>query len=185
MNFLSLILSAILVCQVAAHPVSKRLYQPTSPMFSLIAEHDGAVFQAHLVKFDGTDLKLVADEAAFFGRIKANNGYVLNIPSADNSTNSTNSGVPPSTTNVLIDDHDKLTTTVGAATEHFGIEKSLLTYKNSTSFVACGDQSYRGEYSVYFKPGSNFTCPFNSTGYDINLRVQVDATVNYNPNVNI
>jgi hypothetical protein len=207
MQFFAAILSILAVLNfVAAYPVEKRFYQPSSPVFSLIAHHQGAVFQYHLVKFDGHDLTLADDVLAFFGRIKANNGYVLNIPkgvnydlnsniasnyinatnytNATSYTNATNSTILPSPQNVYIDKNNKLTTTKNnTSTEHFGISHSLLTYKNSTKFLACPTFSYRRNYDVYFNDGAK-KCPRNATGYDITLMVQVDATVNYTPETN-
>lgn len=171
---------------IAAYPVQKRIYQPTSPVFSLIAHHQGAVFQDNLVKFDGVELTLASDDKAFFGRIKANNGYVLNIPLANQSSNSSyNASVTaPSNINVYVDKDNKLTTTKNnTSSSHFGVSHSLLTYKNSTKFRACPTSSYRGEYLVYFDDGKTL-CPRNATGYDITLLVQIAATLNYNPDTN-
>ncbi|ODV65981.1 hypothetical protein HYPBUDRAFT_112610 [Hyphopichia burtonii NRRL Y-1933] len=166
-----------LLSLVNALPILPRLYQPSSGQFSLIAHHQGAQFQYHLVKYDDDDLKLNADEEAFFGRIKANNGYVLNIPGATNGTDE-----QPSPVNVLVDESNKLTiapTPVEGLTG-FGIEDSLLTYQNVSTFVACPDENFRGEYSIYW----NTDCPNQAQGYSIELLVQSDATVNYNPDTN-
>lgn len=177
----------VFVTNVCALTLPKRFYQPTSPMFSMIALHNGSVFQYNLVKYDGTDLLLHADDKAFFGRIKANNGYVLNIPGASGSSNNTNSTtVPPSNVNVRVDKHNKLTTTTATnkSSTHFGVRKSLLTYKNSTNFKACPLRTYRGEYEIYTNHHNNTRCPFNATGYDISLLVQIDATLNYDSSTN-
>lgn len=178
----------IFVGHVCALALPKRFYQPTSPMFSMIALHNGSVFQYNLVKYDGTDLLLHADDKAFFGRIKANNGYVLNIPGATGNSNNTNStsSVPPSNVNVRVDKNNKLTTTTRAnqSTTHFGVRRSLLTYKNSTHFKACPLTNYRGEYEIYANNLNKTRCPRNATGYDISLLVQIDATLNYDSSTN-
>lgn len=170
--------------------IGKRFYQSSSPNFSLIAHHKGKVFQYHLVKYNENELVLNADEQAFFGRIKASNGYVLNIPDYKNSSmissNSTSNSTvsPPSPTNIEVDDERQLIIadkpTNGST--NFGISKSLLTFKNSTEFLACGDHSYRNEYKIYWNLPH---CPDNSTGYDITLLVQGDATINYNEKTNV
>lgn len=181
LSFASLFLLFVGLCM--AFPF-RRFYQPTSPVFSLIAHHEGAVFQYNLVKFDGTDLLLNADETAFFGRIRASTGYVLNIPYGTNSSRNVSI---PSLINVHVDPKTGLlgsTKIANASLTHFGISHSLLSYKNSTSFLACPDMSYRGQYRVYWK-GQNITsCPRNVTGYDINLLVQIDATINYDTQTN-
>lgn len=185
---LSLLLFLAFASNICALALPKRFYQPTSPMFSMIALHNGSVFQYNLVKYDGEELLLHADEKAFFGRIKANNGYILNIPGASGTSNNTNSSasVPPSNVNVHVDKHNKLTTTTKAnqSTTHFGVRKSLLTYKNSTAFKACPLHDYRGEYEIYANPHNGTRCPMNSTGYDISLLVQIDATLNYDSSTN-
>lgn len=164
----------------------KRFFQSTSPTFSLIAYHNGSVFQYNLVKYDGTDLVLHQDDKAFFGRIRAHEGYILNLPAANASNNSSKSYLP-STVNVRVDNTSRLTTTSESnlSSEHFGISHSLLTYHNSTRFLACPSNSYTGGYHIYFKGKRNLTCPTNSTGYDIALLVQVDATTEYNPETNV
>lgn len=180
-NFVSLFLLYVCLCSAFAF---RRFYQPTSPVFSLIAHHEGAVFQYNLVKFDGEDLLLNADESAFFGRIRASTGYVLNIPYGTNSSRNVSL---PSLTNVHVDTKTGLlssTKAANASLTHFGISHSLLSYKNSTSFLACPDMSYRGQYRVFWK-GQNITsCPRNATGYDITLLVQIDATINYDIKTN-
>ncbi|CAK7893651.1 hypothetical protein CAAN1_08S00496 [[Candida] anglica] len=179
------ILSLFLSATALAAPL-KRFYQPSSPVFSLIAVHNGAQFQYNLVKFDGHELLLGADDKAFFGRIRANGGYILNIPKANASANATDS---PSSDSVYVDKFNRLVSTSAPsnASQHFGIEKSLLSYQNSTKFLACPEVGYRGEYGVYFQgenKNSTSICPRNSTGYEITLLVQVDATVNYTPETN-
>lgn len=161
----------------------KRLFAPTSPVFSLIAHHKGAVFQYHLVKYDDDQLLLNADETAFFGRIKAQNGYVLNIPDYTNSTSNSTSQVPPSATNIEVDDHNQLVIAKRPidGSPHFGISDSKLTFHNSSSFLACPDLSYRSEYRIYWNIPD---CPNNSTGYDIDLIVQIDGHINYDESTN-
>lgn len=170
---------------VQAVPITKRLYRPSSQVFSVIAHHEGAVFQYNLLKWNGEDLVLNADEQAFFGRVRASEGYVLNLPGSlktDNATQGT-----ANTTNVHVDPETyKLTTTNSAAnsTHGFGITAQKLTYKNSTGFLACPDRSYRGEYSVYWGNNNSTRCPYNATGYNVELIVETDAYVNYNPSTN-
>lgn len=171
----------LLILQINCLSV-KRFFQPTSPVFSLIAHHEGKKFQYNLVKFNGTDLVLGADKQAFFGRIKGNHGYVLNLPMA-NGTNTTF----PSTRNVYVKDDYSLGTTMkpNISSEHFGIVNSLLTYKNSSRFVACPDQSTKGQFEIYANTKTkNITCPSKSRGFDIRLLVQLDAHINYNPKSN-
>lgn len=162
----------------------KRFFAPSSPMFSLIAHHKGEEFQYNLVKFNGSDIVLGGDEQAFFGRIKANNGYTLNLPLA-NGTNTTY----PSNRTVYVDKTYKLTTTAlqNQSSEHFGLNNSLLTYQNSSKFMACPNPMEKGQYEIYANTkAKNITCPSNSTGFEIALLVQlqVDAGINYNPSTN-
>lgn len=166
-------------------PLTKRLYRPSSQVFSIIAHHEGKVFQYNLLKWDGEDLVLNADEEAFFGRVRASEGYILNLPGSDKSSNGTQTVAD--TVNVHVNPSTyKLTTTTSAAnsTHGFGITAQKLTYKNSTGFLACPNLNYRGEYSVYWGNKNQTNCPFNATGYNIELIVQTDATVNYNPLTN-
>lgn len=154
MKLTSLLSFLFLATFLEALPIdkSKRLYQPTSPIFTLIAQHKGEDFKYKLVKFDGKDLILNADESLFFGRIRANGGYTLNIPFGNNTSNYTNPpGVqnasnvssgnglqPPLSSSVFIDGANKLTVASNrSASFGFGISNSLLTYQNSTSFLAC------------------------------------------------
>ncbi|ODV76923.1 uncharacterized protein CANTADRAFT_57532 [Suhomyces tanzawaensis NRRL Y-17324] len=208
MNFASWIAAVLLYVNFAlALPVGKRFYQATSPVFSLIAHHQGKEFQYNLVKFNGEDLELGVDEPAFFGRIRANQGYVLNIPFGNSSNgtfsqsqNSSNTTYPLNT-NVYVDKAGKLTTTANnTSSRGFGISGSLLTYQNSTKFLACpviaagrANRTLRTNttrlndtlgYDIYFKGNSSAACPYNLTGYDISLLVQVSATVNYSPETN-
>lgn len=162
----------------------KRLFAPSSPVFSLIAHHKGEKFHDNLVKFNGTDLVLGVDEPAFFGRIKANNGYALSIPFA-NGTNSTF----PSNKTVFVDKNYKLTTAslLNQSSQHFGINNSLLTYQNSSKFLACPDAKAKGQFEIYASTkAKNITCPSHSIGYEISLLVQLqlDAGINYNPSTN-
>lgn len=185
LNMFSTVISTLLLAQYAlCAPISEALYQPSSAMFSLIALHNGAQFQSNLVKFDGSELKLVADDKAFFGRIKANNGYVLNIPSPGQGNTTT---LQPSNTNVKVDNDYRMTTTTvgGDASEDFGLENSLLIYQGSNQFLACPDDNYRGEYSVYFNHDNNTACPFDAIGYNITLLAQMDSTINYSNETNI
>lgn len=179
--FFNLLLLAL--CAVAV-PV-KRLYRPSSAVFSVIAHHEGAVFQYNLLKYNGKELVLNADEKAFFGRVRASQGYVLNLPGSDKSDNSTQQVA--NNTNVHVDPKTyQLTTTIGSrnATHGFGITNQKLTYRNSTGFLACPDNSYRGEYLVYWGNNNRTACPNKARGYNIELIVETDATINYNPSTN-
>lgn len=187
-NYFMLLLLA--ATAVVAAPVDKRFYQPTSPVFSLIAHHNGSVFQYNLVKFDGTELVLDADDKAFFGRIRANNGYILNLPKAVQTNSLYNaSSDQASTTSVIVNKHNQLVTTESPtnASQNFGVSHSLLTYKGSNKFVACPILLYKQSYGIFFQgnvTNSSFICPQNATGYPINLMVQIDATLNFNPDTN-
>lgn len=187
-----LISTIFVICTLAtavfAAPLEKRIYQPTSAVLSLIAHHKGAVFQYNLVKYDGSELVLDADDAAFFGRIKGSNGYTLNLPKAY-ANSSSNSSELAATTSVVVNNNSQLVTaeTAANATTEFGIENSLLTYKGSNKFVACPDGSYRKQYGIYFlgnATNSTSVCPGKALGYEIQLMTQVDATLNYTPETN-
>lgn len=176
----------VLISTILAVPITKRLYRPSSPVFSIIAHHEGAVFQYHLLKWDGKDLVLNADEQAFFGRVRASEGYILNLPGSNHSANATQSVAR--TTNVHVDPKTfKLTTTNSSlnSTHGFGIDKQKLTYKNSSAFLACPGNSYRGEYYLYWGNHNKTTCPNKARGYTVDLIVQTDATVNYTPETNV
>lgn len=178
LNFLLLALCAVAV------PV-KRLYRPSSAVFSVIAHHEGAVFQYNLLKYNGKELVLNADEKAFFGRVRASEGYVLNLPGSVKSNNTTQ--LLSNNTNVHIDAKTyQLTTTESAsnATHGFGIVDQKLTYSNSSGFLACPSNSYRGEYLVYWGNNNKTSCPNKARGYTIELIVETDATINYNPSTN-
>lgn len=170
-----------LLLLTSAQPLWRRFFQPSSPMFSVIAHHKGAVFQYHLLKTDGHDLLLNADETAAFGRIRATQGYILNLPG-------TNSLQPvPENKNVHVDPETYKLSVVDNlvnATQGFGIEHQKLTFRNSSGFLACPDDGYRGEYHLYWGNYNFTSCPNNAQGYDVELLVQVDATVNYNPQTN-
>lgn len=165
------------VCFSEAYPLLKKELQPTSPTFSLIALHQGAQFQSNLVKFDGIDLKLWADAPPFFGRIKGNQGFVLNIPDA--------TFPPPSPVAVVVDSKGRLTSNANTTTEalgNFGISSSLLTFNGSSDFLACPSGNYRSEYDIYALTGeTNCPNPEFGYGYNITLLVQVLATVDYLP----
>lgn len=187
MLWTSILTPLMAISVVSGMPIFKRLYQPSSPVFSVIAHHEGAVFQYHLLKWDGEDLVLNADEKAFFGRVQAQNDYILNLPGSKKSDNATQS--IPHTTSVVVDPETfKLSTTESPvnASHGFGIEKQKLTYQNSTGFLACPSPGYRGEYYVYFGNNNKTECPPESfsKGYPIELIVESDSTVNYNPKTN-
>ncbi|SGZ57155.1 CIC11C00000005236 [Sungouiella intermedia] len=185
MHIAFLINLLIFVSTINAFPLWKRLYRPSSPVFSVIAHHEGKVFQYHLLKWDGTDLVLNTDEQAFFGRVRASEGYILNLPGSNKTANSTQ-GLAD-TTNVYVDPKTyKLSTTKSPlnSTTGFGIDAQKLTYKNSTEFLACPGNSYRGEYYVYWGNNNKTVCPNDARGYTIDLIVQTDATINYNPETN-
>lgn len=189
MNLLSLVISLYVICLAQAVPLPsffKRLYSPSSPVFSVIAHHQGAVFQYNLLKWDGKDLVLNADEQAFFGRVRASEGYILNLPGSNKTANATQ-GIA-NTYNVHVNPKtNKLSTTLEAAnsTQGFGIIQQKLSYKNSTEFLACPDGSYRDVYHVYWGNNNKTVCPRRANGYNIELIVQVDATVNYTPQTNV
>lgn len=171
----------VFITAILAAPLDKRLYQPTSPVFSLIAHHNGSVFTDNLVKVDSAGLSLLSDNKAFYGRIMASNGYILNLP--QDSSNQ----LVAATTAVYVDKHNQLVTTDSPvnASSSFGIKHSLLTYKESNQFIACPSFSFMEDYGIFFKGNATtFVCPGNSSGYDIQLMVQVDATVNYDQESN-
>lgn len=186
MHFANLLSSFIvLLCTAQALPLSKRFYSPSSPVFSVIAHHEGGVFQYNLLKWNGEDLLLNADEKAFFGRVRASQGYVLNLPIDGTLLNGTQEAA--GTANVHVDPQThKLTTTLDAnsASHDFAINDSKLSYKNSTEFLACPDLSYQGQYHVYWGNYNQTLCPRNVRGYSVELLVQVDAYTNYTPESN-
>lgn len=190
MNPLTLVLSLFFLCfNAQAIPLPnlfKRLYSPNSPTFSVIAHHEGAVFQYNLLKWDGKDLVLNADEQAFFGRVRASEGYILNLPGSNKTAGATQSQA--NTVNVHVDPKTyKLSTTSQAAnsTTGFGIIEQKLSYQNSTAFLACPDGSYRDEYHVYWSNNNQTLCPGMFNGYTIELIVQTDAAVTYTPQTNV
>lgn len=141
---LSLINLFILVQAVLAAPLARRDGLTTSPMFTLVAFHRGKEFQYNMVKYNGTNLELARDEPAFFGHIEADSGYTLTIPeislgpaTAPLMTVMDLIDYPSEEANVTVASDGKLVTNAGEASSHFGIENSLLTYKNSSSFMAC------------------------------------------------
>lgn len=191
MLFSYILQCVVLLACVLAAPLKKRFYSPSSPVFSVIAHHKGRVFSYNLLKFDGEDLLLNADEEAFFGRVRAAQGYILNLPLVNTTTNRTSIDdklSTPGTINVRVDPKThKLTTTRKAneSSHGFGISKQKLTYHNLTEFLACPTASYRGEYELYWG-GRNVThCPNNSTGYIVELITQTDATIDYTPETNV
>ncbi|QBM87169.1 hypothetical protein METSCH_B03680 [Metschnikowia aff. pulcherrima] len=186
MHFANLLTTLFLLLSTAyAVPIYKRLYRPSSEVFSVIAHHEGGVFQYHLLMWDGEDLLLNADTKAFFGRVRASQGYILNLPINGTLMNGTQEAA--GTANVHVDPLTyKLTTTPNAnnATHGFGIHDSKLTYQNSSSFLACPDLSYQGQYHVYWGNNNQTQCPFGARGYTVDLLVQIDAYTNYNPSSN-
>lgn len=190
MNPLTLLVSFFLLClnaqAIPLPTLMKRLYSPNSPTFSVIAHHEGAVFQYNLLKWDGKDLVLNADEQAFFGRVRASEGYILNLPGSNKTAGATQGQA--NTVNVHVDPKTyKLSTTLQAAnsTTGFGIIEQKLSYKNSTAFLACPDGSYRDEYHVYWSNNNQTSCPGMLNGYTIELIVQTDAAVTYTPQTNV
>ncbi|CAN3484686.1 hypothetical protein DICA0_F14290 [Diutina catenulata] len=177
---------AFLLALAQAVPLYKRLYQPTSPMVSLIAKGVDNDLNHELVKFDGENLRLLTADDAFFGRIKASVGYVLNIPG--------NSTSIPSTQNVHITDDGQLSSTGSGkdSAPEFGIKKSLLNIKDSEKFLACpnldkddkwdSEKWHEYEYSLY---QGDKKCPGDAKGLEVNLQVQLDSTVNYNSETNV
>ncbi|GEQ69488.1 hypothetical protein JCM33374_g3160 [Metschnikowia sp. JCM 33374] len=181
MHLVNLIITVFLLLNTAhGFPLFKRFFRPSSEVFSVIAHHNGGVFKYHLLKWNGEALMLNADEEAFFGRVRASQGYVLNLP----MTGTTGMA---GTINVQVDNTtNQLITTPSAnnASHGFGIFNSRLAYQNSTEFLACPDLSYRGQYSVYFGNFNKTKCPSNARGYTIELIVQTNAYSNYNPSSN-
>lgn len=163
----------VLMSTISAFPLWKRLYRPSSPVFSIIAHPQGKVFQYHLLKWDGTDLVLNTDEEAFFGRVRASEGYILNFPGSSKTNGATQA--TGATTNVYVHPQTfKLSTTQAAlnSSTGFGIHSQKLTYQNSTAFLACPGNSYREEYYVYWGNHNKTICPNNARGYTIDLIVQ-------------
>lgn len=141
---LSLINLFIVVQAVLAAPLARRDFETTSPMFTLVAFHRGREFQYNMVKYNGTHLELARDEPAFFGHIEADSGYTLTIPQMSLGPNTAPLmnvidliEYSYEEANVTVASDGKLVTKAGEASSHFGIENSLLTYKNSSSFMAC------------------------------------------------
>ncbi|KAG5421284.1 hypothetical protein I9W82_000374 [Candida metapsilosis] len=202
-----------LTLQVAAAPVDKRFFAPSSPVFSLIAVHNGTTFNSNLVKFNGSAIKLGSDDKAFFGTIEADKGYVLNLPST-NGSNET------STVNVVVSNKTHLVSTTtknGSASEHFGIVNGWLSYLNSTQFLACPEAtedeeesssnstSKRSkkstkksssvskasqtpsnssiEYDLFANPLNKTKCE-TGKGYDVKLLVQLSVPVSFTPETN-
>ncbi|KAI5965518.1 hypothetical protein KGF57_000784 [Candida theae] len=181
-----------LTLQVAAAPVNKRFFSPSSPTFSLIAVHNGTTFNSNLVKFNGSAIKLGSDDKAFFGTIQADKGYILNLPSTNNSNQS-------STVNAVVSNQTHListTTKNGSASEHFGITNGWLSYLNSTQFLACPESASNAtskssnstsnstiEYDLFANPLNKTKCA-NGKGYDVKLLVQLSLPISYSPESN-
>ncbi|KAI3404064.2 hypothetical protein KGF56_003100 [Candida oxycetoniae] len=196
MNFLTTLLVAIycLFLQVEAAPLNKRLFAPSSPVFSLIAIHKGEPFHAHLVKFNGSSIKLGSDDKALFGTIEADNGYILNLPTTNGSNITSVSNVVVSNKTQLLE----TTTKNGSASQHFGITNGWLSFLNSTSFLACaeldtsnvtasrnstGYSNITGNYDLYFNPKNTTKCP-SGVSYDVKLSVQLSVPISFSPETN-
>lgn len=170
------------VCLLQAFPISPvsplvtRDELSISPTFSLIAQHRGSTFRYNLVKFNGKDLVLNEDASIFFGKIGANGGS-LQIPFSNYTTNATNPPtsavittstnktlVPPLPVFVNLDRHGKLSVNNnGTSTPGFGIADSLLTFKNSTQFLACPYIPSPWESGNWTVASGNWTVKSNST----------------------
>lgn len=191
MRFFETLLFAItwLTLQVAAAPVNKRFFAPSSPTFSLIAVHNGTTFNSNLVKFNGSAIKLGSDDKAFFGTIQADKGYILNLPFTNNSNET-------STVNVAVSNKTHLlstTTKNGSASEHFGITNGWLSYLNSTQFLACPETASNAtsnstsnstiEYDLFSNPLNKTKCE-TGKGYDVKLLVQLSVPISFSPESN-
>ncbi|CAD1810885.1 hypothetical protein FOB58_001928 [Candida parapsilosis] len=193
MRFFETLLFAItwLTLQVAAAPVNKRFFSPSSPTFSLIAVHNGTTFNSNLVKFNGSAIKLGSDDKAFFGTIQANKGYILNLPFTNNSNET-------STINVAVSNSTHLLTTTtknGSASEHFGITNGWLSYLNSTQFLACPESASNAtattnstsnstiEYDLFSNPLNKTQCE-TGQGYNVKLLVQLSVPISFSPESN-
>lgn len=185
---MQIVLLAYLLAAVQAVPLYKRVYQQTSPMFSLVAEgsEEDSPLKGELVKFDGDQLKLLTDDDVFYGRVKALTGYVLNVPGT--------LGKAPSQTNIRIDDEGQLKAASGSdqSTENFALSKSQLVQEKSNKFRVCPDledgqkwdeDKWRDfEYSIYTGDSS---CPDDTKGIEVVLHSQIDATINYTSDTNV
>lgn len=181
---MQVLLFVYLVALVQAVPLYKRLYQQSSPIVSLIAEgsDENSKLKDELVKFDGELLKVLSDDEAFFGRVKALVGYVLNIPGQG--------GQAPLLTNVAVKDGQlKAASSANDSAEEFGVEKSKLVFKGSNKFKLCpeGDDEWledKWHLFTYLVYTGDAKCP-KGDGIAVYLRTQVDATVNYTSDSNV
>lgn len=185
---MQIIYLASLLAAAQAVPLYKRVYQQTSPMFSLIAEgtEEDTPLKGELVKFDGDQLKLLTDDDAFVGRIKALTGYVLNVPGT--------LGKAPSQTNLQVDSEGQLKAASGndKSTQNFALSKSQLVQAKNNKFRVCPDlndgqkwdeEKWRDfEYSIYTGDSS---CPDDTKGIEVVLHSQIDATINYSSDTNV
>lgn len=147
---LSLIKIFVLAQAVLASPLARRAadhddwqsdLDQTSPVFSLVAFHRGKEFQYNVVKYNGKNLELARDEPAFFGHIEAFNGYALSIPAIAANPYAYDSNDDSSfvydDTNVTVSSTGLMVAQANQTSSHFGISNSLLTYQNSSKFMAC------------------------------------------------
>lgn len=159
---LSLIKIFVLAQAVLASPLARRDeddysdLDETSPTFTLVAFHKGKEFQYNMVKYNGENLELTRDEPAFFGHIESYKGYALSIPGISanpydyDSSDETNFVYKE--TNVTVSPNGLLVAKANQTSHDFGISNSLLTYKNSSGFMACPVWSHKN--ATWGKHGS-------------------------------
>lgn len=176
-----------LLLQTEAVPITKRIYTPTSPVFSLLAVHNGSITNADVLTFNGSAVKVGSDDSPFFGRIDAERGYVLNVPFT-NLTNKTSS------TNVLVDEDTYELTVVESnattnGTKGFGINNGYLTFENSTNFLVCSElplnrtANETGGFLIYANPKNTSTCEYGP-GYQVKLLTELIVSLSYSPSTN-
>ncbi|RCK64213.1 hypothetical protein Cantr_10463 [Candida viswanathii] len=189
MNYFATLLFSLiaLFLQAEAAPLYKRIYTPTSPVFSLLAIHNGSITNADVLTFNGSSVKVGTDDSPFFGRIDAAAGYVLNVP----FTNVTNRTSP---VNVLVDEETyQLTTTASNSTvngtEGFGIDNGYLTFENSTNFLVCSELPLNrtlnetGGFLIYANPKNTSTCEYGP-GFSVKLLTELVISFSYSPSTN-
>ncbi|EMG49602.1 hypothetical protein SBY92_004500 [Candida maltosa Xu316] len=185
MNFFAtLITFVVLAFQVQAVAITKRIYTPTSPVFSLLAIPKGNISESDILTFNGSAIKIGSQDSPFFGRIDAQQNYSLNIP----FTNNTNKTSPIT---VQIDEDYKLAVSEANSTNvttGFGIVNGYLTYANSTGFIVCPDAlnatvNGTSGFSVYANPKNSTSCP-SGEGVDVKLLAELVISYSYTPSTN-
>lgn len=169
--------------QVEAAPF---VFTPSSPIFSLLALHNGTITNANVLTFNGTALKIGTNDFPFLGRIDAEGGYVLHV-AATNETTGTNKSVPYT---VVVDDETSQLVVVEAnssisSAEEFHLQNGLLSYANSTKFIVCSDAPLNRTLNttgsgldVYFNGASNFSCPYGQ-GTEVSLLASFLADLSF------